>query len=387
MIKCPPAIQREMDRLQLTLLDEHWRTRQASYRFCCQHGHEFAWKADVLLSLSECPHCRNVRKLRRIQDKAAQDGSQCLDEWRGSTALYRFRCLSDPSHEWLRSFTVALRTSSCPHCKPRGPKLMTNGLQRLQEYAKSRGGECISPIYLGGERKHSFRCAQGHIWDARPSSMLGNSTWCQQCQSDQQRLGIDKVRASAVVRGGQFLSTAYLNDRTLYDWACQKGHTWRACYGSIRSGSWCPHCANDQRRLDLQTLQRAAEAKGGTCLSDAYVSTTSDYQWQCAKGHIWKAQYAAIRNGHWCQRCHIESRKLTLEHMQQTARERGGLCLSLHYEGARAHYQWQCARGHTWRAIYIHVRSGTWCPTCHHMSLTKPGSAAWRRYQTHQPQD
>lgn len=390
MLQCPPAIQRELDRLHLTCLDEQWRTRKSAYRLRCLQGHEFDWQADSLIALKECPECRNARKLERMLLKAAQEGSECLDGWLGSTALYRFRCLKNPSHEWSRAYSLALRTARCPFCsvaRAAKNKMKPDGLHRIQAYAQSRGGECLSQTYLGVERPHEFRCAQGHTWATRVGNMVRLKQWCPQCRNDQQRHTLEEVRATAAARGGRFLASACGDGRALYEWACALGHTWKTTYASIRDGTWCPHCAHDNKRLDLQTLQAAAQALGGVCLSEVYTNSKANYLWQCAKGHIWKAKYAAIRNGHWCQRCHIESRKLTLEHMQETARERGGLCLSMHYEGARAHYQWQCARGHTWRAMYVQVRAGTWCPACYHMSLTKAGSAAWHRYRAHKPRD
>jgi predicted Zn-ribbon and HTH transcriptional regulator len=391
VLACPPAFKRALERLQVTCLDDTWRTRQVTYRFRCKAGHEFAWKADNLTGLSACPQCRADSRTRRMQEKAAQAGSECLDSWRGTkNELYRYRCLKDPSHEWLRSFPVAMRTSRCPHCtsiRVAKGKMAVNGLQRLQDYAKSRGGKLLSPVYLGGEFKHTFGCARGHTWEARPSHVLGKRQWCQQCRSDEQRHSVEQACATAGVRGGRFLSTTYLNSNTIYAWECHEGHTWRTSYASIRAGTWCPHCANDDRRLDLKVLRNAAAALGGICLSEVYTGSRINYQWQCAKGHIWKAQYSSIRDGHWCRKCHNVSQRLTVADMQKTARDRGGQCLSTTYLNNHTHYQWLCARGHTWRATYGRIRLGTWCPTCHHMSRTKPGTAAWRRYQTHQPRD
>ncbi len=245
MIKCPPAIQRELDRLHLTCLDPRWQTRKSTYRFYCQEGHEFEWLADSLFALKACPECRNARKLDHLRQQAAQEGSECLDVWLGSKAQYRFRCLNDPGHEWSRSYPFARRTARCPHCsvaKAAQNQMIVDGLQKLQAYARSRGGECLSQTYLGVERRHQFRCAQGHIWAARAGSMLRLGQWCSQCRNDQQRAELEAVRITATARGGKFLSADYFNNRTPYEWACARGHTWTTTYASIRAGTWCPTC-------------------------------------------------------------------------------------------------------------------------------------------------
>lgn len=330
MFECPPAIQREMDRLRFTCLDEVWQTRHAVYRFQCPQGHVIACKASGLPVLHGCRWCREAEKMQRLQQKAAQDGSQCMEAlWLGRQHHYRFRCLSDPSHEWERTYPFALRNARCPHCsraaygmRRRDPE----GLQRLQASAESKGGECLSPSYLGVDRKHRFRCAQGHIWEAVATHVLGQGTWCRQCGHDDKRRDIEEVQRAAQKRGGRFLSDEYRNTHTRYGWSCAEGHTWQATYRSVQRGAWCPTCIPRSSRLDARALHEAARAQGGQCLSRTY-------------------------------------------------------------RGVKSKYRWLCSRGHSWYTTLNTVRRGSWCPTCYNMARTKPGSAAWRRYQKHTNSD
>jgi len=57
-------------------------------------------------------------------------------------------------------------------------------------------------------------------------------------------------------------------------------------------------------------------------------------------------------------------KKLTIELMQQIARDRGGKCLSKEYTDARTHLEWICAEGHRWKARPDSVKRGTWCKKC-----------------------
>jgi hypothetical protein len=50
--------------------------------------------------------------------------------------------------------------------------------------------------------------------------------------------------------------------------------------------------------------------------------------------------------------------------MQLIARERGGECLSRRYGTSMKKLRWRCRKGHEWKAIPSHIKTGTWCPEC-----------------------
>lgn len=58
------------------------------------------------------------------------------------------------------------------------------------------------------------------------------------------------------------------------------------------------------------------------------------------------------------------SNKLTIEDIQITAQDRGGLCLSTSYINDHTKLQWQCNIGHIWYAQPNNIRHGQWCPLC-----------------------
>lgn len=242
------AIQYALQRLQFTCLDE-WAGNNHSHRFQCGQGHVFRYTPTGLLSCPSCPRCREAERVLRLKHKVEQSGSEWLDEqWVSSTALHRFRCRHDPSHEWQRTYADALRSPGCSRCHVNTGRyrMAQDGLQRLQTCAHSRGGECLATVYLGSQHKYPFRCAQGHTWQSLATQVLRGS-WCPKCQIESLRLGIENARQLAEQNHGRFLSDEYRNSRTIYDWICAKGHTWRASCGNVRTGSWCPVCANMAR--------------------------------------------------------------------------------------------------------------------------------------------
>jgi len=96
------------------------------------------------------------------------------------------------------------------------------------------------------------------------------------------------------------LSETYINGTIHLEWECRKGHRWKAVPQSIlHRKSWCPHCAG-LARLTMEHMHAAATKKGGKCLSKEYVNSSTKLLWACEKGHTWKAAPGQVLIGRWC---------------------------------------------------------------------------------------
>jgi hypothetical protein len=58
------------------------------------------------------------------------------------------------------------------------------------------------------------------------------------------------------------------------------------------------------------------------------------------------------------------AKKLSIEHMNLLAKERGGICVSTEYINNSTPIEWECSNGHRWMAAQSNVKAGTWCPYC-----------------------
>jgi hypothetical protein len=180
---------------------------------------------------------------------------------------------------------------------------------------------------------------------------------------------IAAMQTMAKERGGDCLSTFYVNNNTKLRWRCAKGHEWDAVPGSIQQGSWCPRCVSKLPADEAyQKLLEIAALRGGRCLSAGYVDGLGKLLWQCASGHKWEATPNNVRGGSWCHECAKRNqgpKRLGLELCQQAALAKGGKCLSNEYVNSGIKLTWQCAEGHEWNSIPDSVvRLGTWCPKC-----------------------
>ena len=119
-------------------------------------------------------------------------------------------------------------------------KYSLEGMHRL---AKSKEGRCLSEEYINTKTKLIWECKKKHQWKAIPESIIRLGTWCPEC-AGHKKLDLDKMQAVARSRGGKCLSALYVNVDTNYFWECSKGHEFRNTFSHIKNGGqWCPVCS------------------------------------------------------------------------------------------------------------------------------------------------
>jgi hypothetical protein len=159
------------------------------------------------------------------------------------------------------------------------------------------------------------------------------------------------------------------NARTPVTWQCRKLHRWSTTSDAIKAGSWCPRCYAG-KAVTIEDMRRLARSRRGACLSKRYANDRTKLLWRCMKRHTWEAPRNSIRSGSWCPTCAVENRRgsrkpvYVLEDMKALAARKGGTCRSRAYHGMLVPLRWRCAAGHTWEAQPSGIRRGTWCPEC-----------------------
>jgi hypothetical protein len=119
-----------------------------------------------------------------------------------------------------------------------------NELKRMQDIARSHGGECLAQSYIASDIKLRFKCNKGHIWEAIPDNIIQNH-WCPKCNKPE-KLNIELFKEIAKSRGGVCLSKTYINNITKLRFRCAKGHEWEAAPAKIKLKRWCPKCARQK---------------------------------------------------------------------------------------------------------------------------------------------
>jgi glutaredoxin len=234
-------------------------------------------------------------------------------------------------------------------------------LAELRNLAAERGGEVLSPRYLGTHRKLNFRCAQGHVWSTEPM-VIKRGSWCSQCHRDSSRLRRHEQLDAVIKRNGGTLLSEYVNTRTPVRLRCAQGHEWETRVDAIiYDGRSCPDC----NRYTIEDMRAFAAKRGGDCLSKRYKNVKIALRWRCANGHVWRSTPETVLEGRWCRRCHGTS-TYDFEDMRSLARARGGECLTRRTGsvGSAQKLEWRCGEGHRWEALVSNVIQGSWCGEC-----------------------
>jgi hypothetical protein len=235
-------------------------------------------------------------------------------------------------------------------------------------------------ITFGSQKKLSWKCKRGHLWDAKPAKRTSRGDGCPICSGKKILKGFNDLRTTHPKIAKQAYkwdpATVSPGSNKKLRWICSKKHVWTTAvmHRTSSNATGCPVCSG--RKIvpginDLQTLfpKVAAEALGW---SPAEISPGSNkkYRWKCSKGHEWSAiviSRTKLRTG--CPVCSnlkivpgINDLK-TL--MPDIAKESYGWNPSKVGIGTDLEKDWKCKLGHIYRArINKRTKRNQGCPVC-----------------------
>ena len=120
------------------------------------------------------------------------------------------------------------------------------GYYKVQQIAESRGGKCLSKKYIDNHAHLLWQCKKGHTWKTMPLGITKGS-WCPHCAGTAKHT-IEQMQQWAKEKGGKCLSKEYINNSTKLTWQCKEGHTWEGKPNDIQQGKWCQQCYWLRRR-------------------------------------------------------------------------------------------------------------------------------------------
>jgi hypothetical protein len=295
----------------------------------------------------------------------AQGGRVLSPAYINNQAALEFECAA--GHRFVSRPLRIFAGRWCARCDG----YVRRSLVDCAEWARKRGGRCLATAYVHANFPLPWRCAEGHVWKARPNA-IRQGGWCPRCAGRGPRVAAE-LQALARTHGGVCRSTSSKHRLEHLRWRCASGHEFTRTLADVRRGRWCLRCRG-RMRWSLAELQRLAEARGGACMSRRYVNSQAPMRWRCAEGHTWSTSANHVVRGSWCGRCSTRTRayrrRLTLDDMHATAAQNRGRCLSPRYCGSAVKLRWRCAAGHEWWATPAYVRSGRWCIRCDAASRT-----------------
>jgi superfamily II DNA or RNA helicase len=110
----------------------------------------------------------------------------------------------------------------------------------------------------------------------------------------------DDYHILAAKRGFRWLGPEVPTTKTLTNWECPRGHQWRAIYNNIQQGRDCPFCARKKTVVDYQLLARNRNFEW---IGPYVTSNIFPTKWKCEFGHEWIASYREVLRGDCCPNC------------------------------------------------------------------------------------
>lgn len=194
---------------------------------------------------------RSVYTIERIKEIAKEKNGECLSESLSGSKL-NFIC--GKGHRWSTRPWYIMQGHWCPECAPvlRGKKI-SDRLENFKKMAEKMGGQCLSTEYKNNRTVLKYKCGKGHIFESEARNIVRGS-WCPACGEESARMKLqgsfDEIKEIAAKRGGNCLSTEYVNNYTRLVFQCVNGHVWEAEPKRIKAGSWCRKCHTMKHRED-----------------------------------------------------------------------------------------------------------------------------------------
>jgi hypothetical protein len=233
-------------------------------------------------------------------------------------------------------------------------------IEEVNRLARRHGGKCLSANCRNSSEKLNWECRAGHCWSATVNSVQ-QEHWCPTCVGNG-KLTINDARRLAALRGGECVSTRYLNARTPLTWRCKEGHRLEADYDHVKRGQWCRKCAQNRKKLSVEYVATLARKRNGTCLASRPVGRSERVIWQCSDGHQFARSVREVLTGRWCP--YAAGHRNDISAMRAIAVSRGGECLSRDSGKSTVPLRWRCANNHEFEMTPEKARQGRWCPYC-----------------------
>jgi len=304
---------------------------------------------------------KRKKYLKGLNRIALQRGGKCLScIYKNSTTPLEWQCARE--HKWLMKPSYIKNGSWCKICKK------IDLLKGMKKYAESRGGKCLSTIFVTSKTKLLWECSNGHQWYS--NSAKYNNSWCPVCTSifflSEEKcrfiletitgelfpktrgvLGngleldgyCDNIKTAFEYQGYQHFVRAYYDDDDSFKQRKHKDATKKILcnernillleipyYINSSESSLCKHILKNLKKNNIKIvthkidwnqfisekhiirdLNRLACKKGGRLISKSYRGAFSKLEFECQKKHRWFTTPGNIRLEHWCHKCNAEA--------------------------------------------------------------------------------
>lgn len=284
-------------------------------------------------------------------------------------------------HRWKAVIASrCLSKRGCPYCSNQKILVGFNDLKSVYpDIATNALGWDPSLVGSGSGKKLTWRCNEGHTWEARVVDRTTKSYGCPVCTGKKTEPGFNDLETThpeiAKESDGWDPRKFTAGSNQKKNWKCAQNHKWSSAISDRTRGQGCPVCSGNKVQQgfnDLETThpELASQAYGWdpTKLSRG---THQDLQWRCSKyGHIFTATVKdRTTDLSGCPICSNHQLLVGFNDLKTThpdlAKESNGWDPTTLVAGSRQKVSWRCSEGHIWSASPTsrsRLQSG--CPSC-----------------------
>ena len=272
------------------------------------------------------------------------------------------------------------------------PTIGVNDLQsQFPDIAAEAFGWDPSTVTKASNKKHNWKCKEGHIYSSTVSSRTGNESGCPFCSGRQALKGINDLKTKfpdiAVEAYGWDPETVKSGSEQKKNWKCKEGHLYSSTVvNRTLYGNGCSVCSGRQVLAGFNDLQTkfpdiAAEAYGWD--PDTITSKSGKKKdWRCKLGHIYSSVVCnRTSQGSGCPVCAGQQVLVGFNDLQtkfpDIAAEADGWDPTITLYGSAQKRNWICKFGHKWdTTVDKRTSQGTGCPICAESGFN-PDKNAW----------
>jgi predicted GIY-YIG superfamily endonuclease len=214
----------------------------------------------------------------------------------GSSKKLTWKCKL--GHIWDASVYHRVNGTGCAVCANKQILVGFNDLHsKFPVIAKQAYGWDPKTVFASSNKKRTWRCGLGHIWDAAISKRTGGRG-CPICSHRQLLVGFNDLKTKfpdiAAQAEGWDPTTVIAGTGLKMKWRCVSDHTWEAKISNRTfSNTGCPVCAGLKLQVGFNDLQTRfpgiADQACGWDPSRVLAGTAQKLDWRCENGHIWSA--------------------------------------------------------------------------------------------------
>jgi hypothetical protein len=115
----------------------------------------------------------------RFQANIEEKGGTVLGTYVNARTKVLIRCAN--GHEYQTLPTTVYQGMNCTQCTGKNTAFRS---KRLEEYVLSRNGVLLSD-YKQATIKVKLKCEKGHVWEAKPNTLISCKSWCPRCKQSE----------------------------------------------------------------------------------------------------------------------------------------------------------------------------------------------------------